>query len=92
MPGHVQKRQKMGQLAVNTSVGNEPHEMKFRIIFFYPFHELADGIILKKTAICNTLVDSQKILIDDPTGTDVQMAYFGISHDLVGQSHSVSKC
>jgi hypothetical protein len=30
--------------------------------------------------------------VNDPAGADIQMAYFRISHDLIGQTYSVSEC
>ena len=64
--------------------------MKIGILFLTVIYCAKKVFILEENAILDVLCDKRKILVYDPSGSDIHMSYLGISHLSVRKSYCQS--
>ncbi len=82
----------MLDVAVNTAIGEKPENVQGGIFVLYVLDRLAERCIFFKGAVFDGFGNAGKLLIDDATGTDIEMPNFGISHLTLGKSYRKSAC
>jgi len=74
-------------VTVNTA-GRQQAQYMHSLVAGYSFiYGIAKHRIGIEITIANSFVDAGKVLIDNPAGTQRHMAYFGVAHLPIGQSH-----
>ena len=78
---HVQKRQKMTDVAVNAAIRQQPHNMERMT---GPLRRVAhcfyQSLVLKERSVLDCPGNPRQILIDDISGTDIGVTHFGIAN------------
>ena len=82
----LQKPVKMRIVAVDAAIGQKSHDMQRRAVPAAVLHALQQRRIPEEISVLNALGNARQFLVDDPSGTHVQMADFGIAHLSVRQS------
>ena len=77
---HLQKRIQVGIVAVDAAIRQKAVQVQLAVMLLHLIHRLQQDFILKKVSILNRLGDSGQILIDDPSGSHIEMANLRIAH------------
>ena len=72
---------------MHAAIGSQTHEMDALTLLLGIAIGTLDFRILKDAAILAGTVNLDKVLIDDATGTDVQVTYFAVAHLSVRQTY-----
>ena len=89
---HLKKSEKMGDVAVNTSIRKKSHKMNCRIIFFGILHCCKKCLILKEITVLDLFGDSGKLLVYDTACAHVHMSYLRVTHLALWKTYSQSAC
>ena len=84
---HVDKGEKVLNVAVNAAVGQKPHKMQSAAALLGVLHGGNEGGIFEKFTIVNGLCDARQRLIDNSARADIGMPHLGISHLPLRQTH-----
>ena len=78
---------KMGVVTVNASVREKSPQMKVASLLLTVVYGTKKFLILEKVTILDVFGYKGKVLVNDPSGSDVHMSYLGITHLSVGKSY-----
>ena len=76
---HLQKRVKMGIVAVNTAVGQKPHKVKRSILPSAAIHCGGKRLVFKKRAVTYCVGDKRQHLIYNASGADVRVTDLAVA-------------
>src|SRR5262249_5245042 len=87
---HVRKRDHVRKMTVHTAVRHQSKQMK-------PVTErvgkgLLQNSVARKFVLLNCLVNSRQVLVNDPAGSQVKVADFGVAHLSFRQTNVASTC
>ncbi len=82
---HLDQGIEVGIVGMDPAVGKEPHQVKLTAPFLRPGQGVGQDGVREEIAIIDAFSDPGQILIDDPSGAEVEMADFRISHLALGQ-------
>ena len=88
----IQKRKQMVDVAVHPAVGKQSEQMEAALVLFHVFNRLKERFVFKEAAVFNCLGHPGQILIHNPSGTDIQMPHFGVSHLSVRKTDGFPAC
>ena len=74
------------QARVHTTVRGQAHEVNLLTTLFRIREDCLDLRIVQNTAVLAGTVDLHQVLINDTTGTDIEVTYFGVTHLSVRQT------
>ncbi len=72
---------------MDTTIGNQSHEMDADTPLFCILERRNDFGILQYRIVAASAVDFHQILIDDTTGTDIEVSDLRVAHLSLGQTH-----
>ncbi len=84
VPGQPQQRQQVADVAVHSTVRNQPDQVKRRVAS--PFHNGSQARVAVEPPCFYGSIDSGQILRDNPSGPQIQMADLAVTHLALGQA------
>ena len=84
---YITEFEQMVKRAVYTTIGSQSHEVDIFTIFFGIRESRNDFRILHNAVVGTSSVDFHQILINNTSGTDIEMTYFRVAHLSVGQTY-----
>ena len=88
--GDLNEFEEVLQRTVYTAIGAETHDMQFFALRLCSLVSGYDLRILHDRVVTNRTVDLHEVLINDATGTDIEVSYFRVTHLSVGQTYILS--
>ena len=84
---HLQQRFQMIDVAVNTTIAEQPHQVQGTVLFFCMPQRIQQHLVFKETAFFDGMGNQGQVLINDPARPDVEMPYFRIPDLTCRQPH-----
>lgn len=84
---HLDELEQMVEAGVHAAVGGQSHQVKLLAVLLGIVVGLNNAFVLQDTAVFASTVDFHQVLIDDASGTDVEVTHLGVTHLSVGQTH-----
>lgn len=72
----------------DTAMGDETAEVQSAVAARSSLKSLLDNLVAAQLSLLDGLIDANHVLPDNATGTNVQMANLGVSHEALGKSNS----
>ena len=82
----------MIERAVHTAVTGQSHEVDVLSMFLSVRESRNDFLVLQDTSVGTGAVNLHQILIYDTSRTDIEVAYFRVTHLPVGQTDILTAC
>jgi hypothetical protein len=77
--------EQMVDVAMNSAIGYEPNQVQGRVLFSRILSSNQECGILEELPRADRSVDAGNLLIDNPSCSDVHVAYFGVPHLSFGE-------
>ena len=77
-PGGLDKGDELVLVAVHTAVGNKSNKVKALTLGF--LERSLESLDLLQGVVLDRLVNAGEVLVNDPTGTEVEVTHFGVAH------------
>jgi hypothetical protein len=84
--GQLDGGQQVVLVTVDAARRQQAHDVDAPAAFASTFHGVEQGGVAGETAVLDCLADASQLLVDDATGTDIEVSDLGIAHLTIGQA------
>ena len=88
---HLDELEKMVKAGMHATVGGQSHEVKLLTVLLGVVICFNNTLILQDRTILACTVDLHKVLVNNTSGTDIEVSNFRVTHLSVGQTHVLAR-